>query len=449
MAWIFDNVRFPYPNMQQLNLDWIMEHIKKLEEEIKRLQGMVDPGYIEGEIGYIEGEIGQLQEQVDVLKYFQRFYINAEKGWNVHLDKDGFVCASLGVTFTLTSTPTAVGNAWYSQKFSYQLPLPLNPATTISAVCDRRGAWVANLDGYRNGAFTFYVFYPQSITLPATVNVRFNIISKIAVAPASISAVHNDTYGQQIVDIAQTYVDAVDGGRKFSYGDNFFFTSSNIVNNSIGYGKMECDTFVDLCLRAIPYDKSPYVVTDPNFTYDYDDLYLDVSGATTWASSTAYALGDLVVYSGIADYWRCTEAHTSGADFDPDKWSPIWLENPDGYSWVSGIGLHPANAYSGRDIRIAGDFDFLGWMKQSICSDLSKARTGDVAIWVRRIHEKADWGYGDSNYFDNVGHVAIISIENGIPWLYEVTSASLSDGRVVNKRRMDSGVPPTYFARFV
>lgn len=441
MAWIFDNVLFPYPNMQQLNLDWIMEKIKSIEDEIKSLEGMVDPGYI-------EGEIGQLQEQVNVLKYFQRFYKSAEKGWNVFINKDGFVCASIGVTFTVTSV-TTVGNGWYSQKLYYQLPLPLDPATTISAVCDRRGAWVSNLDGYRNSGFTFYVFYPQSITTPASVNVRFNIISKIAIAPAAITTSHNDTYGQQIVDIAQTYIDAVDGGRKFSYGDNFFFSSSSVVNDSIGYGKLECDAFVDLCLRAIPYDKSPYVVTDPNFTYDYDDLYLDVSGATTWAPSTAYALGDLVLYSGVAEYWRCTEAHTSGADFDPSKWSPIWLENPNGYSWVSSIGLHPTNSYSGRDIRIAGDYDFLGWQKQSICSDLSKAKTGDVAIWVRRIHEKTDYGFNESNYFDNVGHVAIISIEAGIPWLYEVTSASLSGGRVVNKRRMDSGVPPTYFARFV
>ena len=438
---MFDLIRYPYQNMQQLNLDWIMEKIKGLEEQINTLSGMVDPGYI-------EGEIGQLQEQVNILKYYQRFYINQEKGWNVFINKDGFVCASLGVTFSVTSL-TAVGNGWYSQKMYYQLPLPLNPATTISAVCDRKGAWVSNLDGYRNSGFTFYVFYPQSITVPASISVRFNIISKIAVAPTSISTSHNDTYGQQIVDIAQTYVDAVDNGRKFSYGDNFFFSSSNVVNNSIGYGKMECDTFVDLCLRAIPYDKSPYVVETPNFTYDYADLYTDVSGATAWSESTAYSVGDLVIYSDVAEYWRCTEAHTSGADFDPDKWSPIWIANPDAYSWVSGIGLHPENSYSGRDIRIAGDFDFLGWQKNSICSDLTKAKTGDVAIWVRRINEPTDFGYSQSNYFDNVGHVAIISIENGIPFIYEVTAASLSNGRVVNKRRMDSGVLPTYFARFV
>lgn len=30
MSWIFDNIRFPYPNMQQLNLDWIMDRLSNL-----------------------------------------------------------------------------------------------------------------------------------------------------------------------------------------------------------------------------------------------------------------------------------------------------------------------------------------------------------------------------------------------------------------------------------
>lgn len=68
-----------------------------------------------------------------------------------------------------------------------------------------------------------------------------------------------------------------------------------------------------------------------------------------WAASVAYKVGDIREYEG--NLYRCAQAHTSQADWTPDKAASLWskigdptVEYPE---WVQPIGAH--DAYSNGD----------------------------------------------------------------------------------------------------
>ena len=63
-----------------------------------------------------------------------------------------------------------------------------------------------------------------------------------------------------------------------------------------------------------------------------------------WAASVAYKVGDIREYEG--NLYRCVQAHTSQADWTPDKAASLWskigdptVEYPE---WVQPIGAHDA-----------------------------------------------------------------------------------------------------------
>ena len=441
MSWIFGNVRFPYPNMQELNLDWIMEHIANLEKQMTDLAGKVDPEYV-------DGEIAKLQNEIDQLKYFQRLYTSTT-GWNVMLDADGYLTATRVATIPAGSMTWSAAGALYQSSTQYvDLPFPCE-GIGVGAVCDR-GVFISNVAQVTNGVGLSYRIMATSTSSSAHY-VRFSITSKVRVPVSDPTITPNATAGAEIVAIAQTYIDARDNGRRFSYGPNFFYSNSNVINTGNGRARMECDTFVGMCLRGIPYGKSPYVNDTPDFEYPYNDLYTDVSGATIWQTNTAYSIGDIVTFSGLSKYWKCIEAHTSGADFDITKWRSIWIANPDNYAWSSSIGLHPADNLIKRDIKYGGDVAMKGWRSNCIFSNPLKVADGDVAVWCRRIHSETSSGvFAEGDAFDNVTHVGLVSVEDGIPYVYHVTVPTLTDGEVLFKQRMDSFfTPPTYFCRFL
>ncbi len=68
-----------------------------------------------------------------------------------------------------------------------------------------------------------------------------------------------------------------------------------------------------------------------------------------WAASVAYKAGDIREYEG--NLYRCAQAHTSQADWAPDKAASLWskigdptVEYPE---WVQPIGAH--DAYNNGD----------------------------------------------------------------------------------------------------
>lgn len=112
------------------------------------------------------------------------------------------------------------------------------------------------------------------------------------------------------------------------------------------------------------------------------DVLVGIRPATAWATSTAYAVGD-IVFSGVILY-RCTTAHTSGVSFDISKFveladfSSVALppgevtetaladgavteaKIHDGAVSVAKLGSFPGSALAGRHSTSSGAMQFIG-----------------------------------------------------------------------------------------
>ena len=449
-----------------------------IESELKEI---IDEMVEDGTLGALINDelLGEINEKVEALEYFQRVYVNWS-GWRTFISQDGYLSAGVGLTLDVTECNAydQGGSNRYSEYFYIAMPTPVNYLNVVGG-CDVDGGWVSNIDNYKNIGCRFRVWFPYDYSselvdpetdepIPKKVTVRLVCTTVIRIAETDpVNASHDSVSGQSLVNIAQSYVNAQQHGRTFAYGRNFFYSSqpSDWINDSTGAGLMECDTFVGMCLRGIPYEKSPYINNTPNFTYDYDKLYTDVSDATVWASETSYSAGDLIEIDGeLSKYWECVYPHTSGDEFNPTYWKSIWIINPNNLGWSTYVNslIHPENEYLNRDIKFASDYAFMCWelnnwstnpsiREMHTFSNKDEVKTGDLAFWVRRSHQETYWGgYSESPSFDNVGHVAIISVEDGVRYMYHVSVASVTDGKVVQKRTLDDlSEQPAYYGRII
>ena len=184
--------------------------------------------------------------------------------------------------------------------------------------------------------------------------------------------------GDEVVAVAKTYWDAKQSGRDFDYGINFtYLGGQNIVNNNAGQARMECDTLVCMTLMGIPYDESPYAITTPSYTYNFNDLIVNPTGAYSWADDN---YKNNTLYGG-----RLTNTSTM-----------LW------YWWGNGETF----------------------------TNVDSLKNGDIAIFRR-----------DNTTFDLVGHVGVIEIveENGknVPYLYHVSVAAYTDGEIMSRVKLE------------
>ena len=71
----------------------------------------------------------------------------------------------------------------------------------------------------------------------------------------------NGYYGVRCAKIASTYYYAEEMGLEtFVYGNPSVFSNVNGIVRNGKYAVIDCSTFVGLCLRGIPYDKSPFAL---------------------------------------------------------------------------------------------------------------------------------------------------------------------------------------------
>ena len=163
---------------------------------------------------------------------------------------------------------------------------------------------------------------------------------------------------------------------------------------------MECDTFVMMILRGIPYEKSLF----------------------TSAASTCDYTKDLKNAS-----------------------------NPNKYAWVTGL-LKYMNSnnymYNKRDIKFAADMSWLMWYlsgvvvnnQQLVCifTDHEKAQKGD--LFFQRSNTK--------NLFDGISHVGFVGEDGGEKYRYEVSWEKDYHPTAVFKSKMGTkGETPAYYAR--
>lgn len=322
------------------------------------------------------------------------------------------------------------------------LPYPMK-AAFMTGVTDRRYD-VRSFNHEGKGAIVgeTYRLYSQGrdeLGDEFPVYIRLMLTGTIAEAPAE-PAFEADTSGlaDEAREIAQSYcgvgyTDEAKGEKKhgdcpiaFVYGANWTYGSSAdkqflIAESAVPSGgqqqrvpdlkggRMECDTFVDMILRGISYEYSPYAV------------------------------------------------HASAIDADP--FEPVMLpfegmaeyDNPDNLPWVSWLLERLLNCpfmVGDRNgaVRFAQDLAWFFWKiadgeKCCIFSDPQYAANGDI-MFIKR---------DDRKTFDKITHVAFIganSDNDDTLYVYEVTTENPGHPNAVYKTPLaDYDRTPAYFAR--
>lgn len=124
----------------------------------------------------------------------------------------------------------------------------------------------------------------------------------------------------EAVDVAKSYWIARASGRKFVYSGGATFLDGAPLNNAAGQGLIDCSTYIHLVMRGIPYQKSPYVNTNANATYNASDL--STNRAYTWADDhirSSKTVGGMVRYAAdlAAYYWAAGRAFTDASQRKP------------------------------------------------------------------------------------------------------------------------------------
>ena len=124
----------------------------------------------------------------------------------------------------------------------------------------------------------------------------------------------------EAVDVAKSYWIARASGRKFVYSGGATFLNGAPLNNASGQGLIDCSTYIHLVMRGIPYQKSPYVNTNANATYNASNLVTNT--AYTWADDhirSSNTLGGMVRYAAdlAAYYWAAGRAFTDASQRKP------------------------------------------------------------------------------------------------------------------------------------
>lgn len=318
-----------------------------------------------------------------------------------------------------------------SEEIYVKLPFPLQGYNgVLTGSTDRRGYYVSSVNWTSRVGFSFRLFDPYygnavGTTLNPVVRLELRgLRAQPNKNPAFPYTAEDNTARNQAQTIAQSYVSKYDGGtcqKTFTYGPNVLYngekgkirngpsiednkTGKKAVRDSSGNpivgGRMECDTFVMMILRGIPYEKSLFTSAAP--TCDYT---ADLKNAS----------------------------------------------NPNGYAWVTGLltRINDNNYMANkRDIKFAAEIGWLMWYlsgikvndQQMACifTDHEKAQKGD--LFFERSNTK--------NLFDGISHVGFVGEDGGEKYRYEVSWEKDNHPTAVFKSKMGTkGKTPAYYAR--
>lgn len=336
----------------------------------------------------------ETESEIVIDENVQSYETKTSQLWSVMTDLDKFVVATRQYTDSYSKESTYTSGMNYSDKIRLALPVPIN-GMFLSGSGDRNGQYISDTNHFNNVGCTFRIFTPANVESIST-TYRLLLAGARKLAPSTQELPYDETIGSQIIELAKTYVTAQESGRKFNYGENFFYGSSNKINDENGAGMVECDTYVGLVLRGIPYNSSPYTNTSPNYEFQYSNL----------------------------------------------------TNNPNNYDWCAKIvdtdldGTRLSdNIYHGRDLKYVGEYAWLMWAWKSVFTDISQANSGDLVFFKNTSN--------GLKFFDNISHVGIIEKNaDGTLYIYEATTPGNSDGKVIHKIKLsDRKATPCYFAR--
>lgn len=191
----------------------------------------------------------------------------------------------------------------------------LTPVNLVNLDVPVVGAGCVECDGYlgtpvnvvvkNNATLSFRdLFFDSSANKTVDINHGTIVIGKHAI-PSVSPKYSGFSKRSEIVDCAKTFYDARVSGRKFAYGSNFITnTNNNIVNDSNGAARMECDTFVSCVMLGLKYSDTPYSDATPNKTASFTDLPSNPNGYSwilPWTNNDV--LGRKVTWTGGQNWW--------------------------------------------------------------------------------------------------------------------------------------------------
>lgn len=346
----------------------------------------------------VNEKLDEMAEDGTLSRALRRPLNSACAGW-VGFSK-GFNVAKNGVVFTISHyetvpigelTETQTGGYWYTDTITIPVDVPLYRANiVISTDID---FWNVHAVNYNPTNITFKLGTSVDYdTPPETIGVRIIAQARRPI-PSSLPIngfISGATGNQGALDCAKSFLNARINGRVFKYGPNFMYKSSDKVNDQYGNGLVECDNIVMMALLGIDYAHSPYAVTTPDATFDFDNLVVNPQNLYPWTA-------------------RTTE-----------------LVKKDNNEWVNGF-----------DDRIVDTSGICWWMWDNgyIFSDKTQAQNGDIVIF-RRLPDLVADGYNYSS-FDNVGHVGVIERDGSDLYVIHATVGEWTGEDVIVRTLLD------------
>lgn len=294
-------------------------------------------------------------------------FVGFNKGWKVMVNRN-IVNMSLSRYFTISTTKIAETDLYISPIYKFAIDMPVTEFA-FSGISASDNCWLTNVNATKN-TISFRVMSNQELTSQRVV-IKIEGTGTIGNANDKPSSTPI-TAGADILKIAKTYLNSKTSGRKYSYGVNFTYNSSDLVNNASGKALMECDTLVVMCLLGIPYADSPYADDTPSLTYEFDNLTVNPTGNYGWAISN--------------------------------------IKND--------------TTYGGR-LTATSTLNWYFWGTTGLFKDVNSVADGDIVIFRR-----------DNNQFDYIGHMGVIEKIDGEPYMIHVTSANYSDGEILTRVKL-------------
>lgn len=355
-------------------------------------------------------------------------------GWNVvknenilNMSRAEFEPHNTDSTQRLTWSKSSLGDYWFTPQIYRPLDMPLEPYYSSLVGTSDRLYWVVQSTDFTNTRATFRLgsAINPSQTSGSTYPMDRPFIRLIAsgrrATPPSAAAV-TTVPSTNLATIARTYLTARENGKEFAYGANWTYRSTEAVftptdeddERPAGRGLMECDTLAFMCLIGMDYAHSPYAGNSA--TADFDTVM--ASHFASGGAASAYAWTSLTkqIAVPINGEWQ----NGLGGRMVDQSGMGWWL-------WDNSFVFRPLD----------GDGKL----------DLSQLKSGDIALF-RRV---------PCSMFDNLGHIGIVDVVDGEPYVIHVTIEGWTGGKVLVRSRLKDefyqlkpgrySLEDTYFAR--
>lgn len=280
---------------------------------------------------------------------------------------------SQGARFKLNNIPlgftTDTGTS-LSATLYQNLDMPIKEPVAVGTF-DQYGYYLTNVNKASDVRISFRVGSPYPFDSLHNSGLLNLMVTGFKTEPPTTPQYGSGPLSSEALAVAKTYLQAREDGRRFTYAPNFIYYSSNAVNDSSGDACMECDTLVFMIMSGIPYDKSPYATTTPNYTYDFANLTI----------------------------------------------------NPNSYKWA--LNWKNDSAFGGR-ITNTSSMMWYGWNNKLVYVGEEQVQTGDIACFRRPTATTTD-------NIGHVGFIELVEENNKfVPYIYHVSTAEYSHGNILD-----------------